>query len=570
MSDKSTSSSDTSRKKGNTETAGNDTDQKTASNPNSADDHVDSDSEFEYTQDSGKRLQEILAVLRKHDIAKGLTPVKLREIMEDLGPTYVKLGQIMSMRSDMIPEKYCQELSKLRTDVNPLPFSTILTVLEKELKQPPMQIFESIDPHPLGSASIAQVHPAVLKDGRKVVLKVQRPHIHEIMEEDIRLIRKASGILKLTSTGNLIDFNTVIDELWKTSQEEMDFVKEAQNCDLFYKNNQEVVYVTSPQVIHELTTPRLLVMSYIEGIRIDQTEELTKQGYDMTEIGEKVAANYCKQILEDGFFHADPHPGNLWISGGKIAWLDLGMMGHLSESYKRLIKRAVVALLQNDIYELKNILLAMGETKERINHAALYTDIDDIVNKYMTMGFGDMHLGELIESLLDLVKEHHISINADVTMLGRSMVTIEGTLRDCSPDVNLLRILSSYMSDTLINDIDAKKELRHMVRDLYASQTKMLAIPSLLSDLLNITKNGQSKVNMELTDAKETNKTLRKGLNHLTVALLVCGLFIGSALLCLTNLTPKLLGMPWISFVGFLLCLILIIAIFIDILRNRS
>lgn len=519
---------------------------------------------------SGKRLKEILTVLKRHHITHGLSPEKLREILEDLGPTYVKLGQIMSMRSDMLPEKYCRELTKLRTDVRPLPFSTIMEIIEKELNKPAKEIFKSIDSKPLGSASIAQVHPAILKDGRKVVIKAQRPAIHEIMENDIRLMRRAAGLLKLTATGNLIDFKMIIDELWKTSQEEMNFVKEAQNCDLFYKNQKDIAYVTSPQVIHELTTPRLLVMSYIDGIQIDHIKELEALGYDMTEIGEKTAANYCKQILEDGFFHADPHPGNLWICGGQIAWLDLGMTGHLSDRNKLLIKRAVMALLQNDIYEVKNVLLAMGEIKGRINHANLYTDIDDIISKYMTMGFGDMHLGELVEKLLDLVKKHNIAINTDITMLGRSMITIEGTLTACAPDVNLMQILSSYMSSVFLRQLDIKRELRHKARLLYTSTDKMLTIPALMSDLLNITKNGQTKLNIEFSDTKEMMRIFQKSVNRLAIAILICALFIGSSLLCQSMTQPLIFGIPIISMAGFILSGLLTLWLIIDLLLHRK
>lgn len=258
---------------------------------------------------SGIRLKEILGVLKKHHITSGIQPEKLRQILEDLGPTYVKLGQIMSMRSDMLPESYCKELERLRTDVKPLPFDVIQSEIEKELGKPADVFFKEISPEPLGSASIAQVHPAVLSNGDQVVIKVQRPQIHEIMEEDIKLMRRAVSLLKFTmGTGELIDFRTVIDELWKTSQEEMDFLKEAANCDTFWENHREIKYVTCPKVYHELTTSHIMVMSYIEGIQIDHIGELEEQGYDMTEIGRKAAENYCKQILEDGFSMRIPIP----------------------------------------------------------------------------------------------------------------------------------------------------------------------------------------------------------------------------------------------------------------------
>jgi ubiquinone biosynthesis protein len=176
----------------------------------------------------------------------------------------------MSMRSDMLPEVYCQELTRLRTDVIPMPYETAVSIIESELQRPVSDIFSSIEQTPLGSASIAQVHPAQLKDGTKVVLKVQRPAIQKTMENDIRLLKKASGILKLTlGTKNLIDFHTILDELWETTREEIDFEKEAANLDLFYANQKEIAYTTCPVVYHELTTPRLLVMDYIDGIQID-------------------------------------------------------------------------------------------------------------------------------------------------------------------------------------------------------------------------------------------------------------------------------------------------------------
>lgn len=520
---------------------------------------------------SGRRLKEIMGVLRKYQITKGLTPVKLREILEDLGPTYVKLGQIMSMRSDMLPEKYCQELVKLRTDVKPLSFLTIYQIISEEIKRPVSDVFIKIEQKPLGSASIAQVHPAVLKNGQKVVLKVQRPDIHEIMEKDIRLMRRAVGLMKLTmGTGDIIDFDTIIDELWKTSQEEMDFIKEAENCDLFYENQKEVAYVTCPKIIHELTTPRLLVMSYIEGIQIDHKEELEKLGYDMNEIGQKTAASYCKQILEDGFFHADPHPGNLKISGGQIAWIDLGMTGRLSEGNKQLLKRAVIGLLQNDIYEVKTVLLALGEAKGRINHARLYTDIDDIVSKYMAMDLGNMNMGILIERLLDLVKEYKISITPDITMLGRSMITMEGTLSACAPEVNMLQILTAYLTSALFQEIDLKRELRHKARLIYASVDKSLAIPALLSDLLKITKNGQTKLNIEFSDSDDLIRNFHKACNRLALGILASALFIGSALFAGFGEYPQILGMPWISFFGFFLSFILIFWILISMMIGKK
>ncbi|CUO88802.1 AarF/ABC1/UbiB kinase family protein [Eubacterium sp. am_0171] len=519
---------------------------------------------------SQKRLREILQVLGKHHITRGLTPAKLREILEDLGPTYVKLGQIMSMRSDMLPENYCRELTKLRTEVSPLPYSVVSGVIEEELKEPAGNIFSQIEETPLGSASIAQVHPAVLKDGTKVVIKIQRPAIKEIMQDDILLLKKAAGILKLAiGTEDLIDFRTILDELWKTTREEIDFLQEAANLNLFYENQRDIVYVTCPKVFHEFTTPRLLVMEYIDGIQIDETVRLQELGYDMTEIGQKAAENYCKQILEDGFFHADPHPGNLWVAGGQIAWLDLGMTGRLTEHNKQLLKKAITAILEHDIYSLKNVLLAFGEPQERVNHARLYTDIDDILSKYMSMDFGTMKLGELIERMLSLVKEHRLAITPDITLLGRSMVTMEGTLAACAPDVNILQILSMHMSTLLLKELDIKKLLRHKGRQLYTSMDKSMEIPAQISDLLNITKNGQAQLNLQLSDSEEIRADIHKTADRFILSILAAALFIGSGMIIHVRTIPQWFGIPWISFLGYTISAVIIVGLIVRILLAR-
>ena len=228
---------------------------------------------------ASRRLSEIISVLNKHHILTALTPVKLREILEDLGPTYVKFGQIMSMRSDMIPHEYCKELEKLRTDVTPLAYDEVKHIIEEELKQPIQEVFSSINKEPLGSASIAQVHEAFLLSGEKVVVKVQRPYIYETMEADIKLLRQACKILKLaTGTGDLLDFRAVIEELWRTSQIEMDFFKEADNIDHFALCNQDINYILVPHVYHEYTTRHLIVMNDVGNLQIDHVNELKNLG----------------------------------------------------------------------------------------------------------------------------------------------------------------------------------------------------------------------------------------------------------------------------------------------------
>ena len=227
-----------------------------------------------------QRLREIVDVVRKHDILHGITPEKLCAIIEDLGPTFIKLGQILSMRSDILPRDYCEALKKLRSNVSPMPFEQVQRVVETSYGCPMEEVFASFDEKALGSASIAQAHAAILKSGERVVVKVQREGIHEVMSRDIILLKQACKVLKYTPAGSLVDFNQVLDEMWVVAQEEMNFQTEAANLERFHALNQDVVFVTSPILYRAYTTTNVLVMERIDGMGIDEHDKLVEAGYE--------------------------------------------------------------------------------------------------------------------------------------------------------------------------------------------------------------------------------------------------------------------------------------------------
>ncbi|WP_417031866.1 ABC1 kinase family protein, partial [Blautia sp.] len=266
----------------------------------------------------GERLREITAVLKKHAITRGVSPEKLRLILEDLGPTYIKLGQIMSLRSDILPKRYCDELMKLCSEVPPMPFSQVIEVLEESMGCPWQAEFQYIEQKPLGAASIAQVHRATLKTGEEVVIKVQRKGIYETMARDIGLMHKAVRLMPPVSIKGMVDLNMVLSELWTVTQEEMNFLTEAANMAEFAKKNKDVAFVKVPILYREYISPHILVMEYIDGFAVNDKAALLANGYDLNEVGTKYVDNFIKQVMEDGFFHADPHPGNVRIQDGKI------------------------------------------------------------------------------------------------------------------------------------------------------------------------------------------------------------------------------------------------------------
>lgn len=521
-------------------------------------------------EETQNRLKEILQVLARHDIVKGMTPEKLRNIVEDLGPTFVKLGQIMSMRQDMLPAAYCRELSKLRTEVSPMPFDEVRQVIEEEYDTRLERVFAPFDRQPLGAASIAQAHAAVLRDGSPVVVKVQRQGIRDVMARDIQLLRKAARILKAASSaGNALDFGVILNEMWAVAQQEMDFLIEARNAGEFYKLNQDVAYVTCPQIHSQVTTSRVLVMEYIEGFDLDRPDILTDNGYDLEEIGLKLADNYVKQIIDDGFFHADPHPGNLRIREGQIVFLDLGMMGRLSQRDKALFRQAVRAIAEHNVNALKDVLLTLGVHNGRINHTRLYGDIEDLLTQYGSMGLADMDLGRMLEEFLGLANSHGISMPEGVTMLTRGMLTIQGVLASLAPELNLVQIMANRMLGEAARDFDLLAELKDGGKTLAASGRKAVALPAQLSDLLGMTIKGQTKVNLELTGSDEPLAQVDRMVNKLVLALLSAALLVGSSLICTTDMKPKLLGIPMLGAFGFFIALILMGYLLVDTFRKK-
>ena len=521
-------------------------------------------------QGSATRLREMVEVLRARDIVHGITPEKLRLILEDLGPTFVKLGQIMSMRPDFLPQEYCDELMKLQTEANPLPFSVIEKVIEQEYQRRWTRIFRSIDEEALGSASIAQVHRAVLLEGEKVVIKVQRPGVHDIMSKDIVLLKRAAGILKILGPAqDVVDFSMVLDELWAIAKQEMDFVMEANHIEEFRHANQDADFVSCPKVYRHLTTQHVLVMEYVDGIQIDDVAGLKAAGIDVRRIGERLGENYVKQIVEDGYFHADPHPGNIWVRGGKIVWLDLGMMGRLSNKDRAAIRKAIFALAQHDVFEMKAAVLSLGVPQERIDHARLYQDIDALIAQYGDLDFRSLKMGILSRQIMNVLRSHHIAIAPGISMFCRGVMTIEGVMRLVCPEVSFVEIFARSMELSFAKGFNWREEAGKAKREGYILLRKSLQLPEQISDILKMTLSGQTKVNLELTGADEPLARLNKMINKLIIALLSAALLLGSSTICTTQMTPKIMEIPFLGVLGYLAAIVLSARLLWSILRGH-
>lgn len=516
------------------------------------------------------RLREITAVLHKHGITRGVTPEKLRLILEDLGPTYIKIGQIMSLHSDILPKRYCEELMRLCSEVAPMPFEEVEEILQDSYGMDWREIFQSIEEKPLGSASIAQVHKAVLKDGRQVVMKIQRRGIYETMARDIVLLKRAVKVLPPVSLKDMVDLDMVLDELWVVTREEMNFLTEAANMEEFARKNQDVSFVGVPILYQEYTTPHVLVMEYIDGICIDDKETLLAEGYDLKEVGSKLVDNYIKQVIEDGFFHADPHPGNLRIRGGKIIWIDMGMMGRLSERDREFLELAVRGVAVNDVGMIQEAVMALGEFKERPDPSTLYEDIGTLLGKYGTTKIGEIDIAQVMMDLMDVMKENKIVMPHGLTMLARGLTHMEGILADTSPDINMIGIAATRIKGDLLHTMDWKREIKRNGKLLYRSLHKSIELPALLSDIMHGYLKGQTRVNLDLHASRELEQLLRRLIRNIVMGLWVMALLISSSIICTTDMKPKIWGIPAIGAIGYLIAFCIVIYVFLKHIFSKK
>ncbi len=515
-------------------------------------------SEIEAFQQREKhRSAEMLAIFARHNFyANGFTPQELRTTLEDLGPTYVKIGQIMSSRVDLLPRRYCRELEKLRENVKPLDPAVAKAVIEQETGRKIDEIYAEFQDEPLGSASIGQAHYGVLKDGTRVVTKVQRPLIADMMRKDFVLLSKLADLVNIVeedSDEQVIDFKSVIAELEQVTRAELDFRVEAENTRLFKEkclDGEELI--SCPSVIDELTTARIFTMTYIDGCSVANTDKLAAEGCDLDEIGRVIVDSYLHQVLDVGIFHADPHQGNILVSHGKPYWIDFGMIGNVTDKDIDLIQDAVKALLIQDADALVNAVMGMGAASEKTDRARLTRDAEAFIEKYMNVkSVSDINMTEVFEEVMGLAAKNHVSMPGRFTILARSVTTMEGVVEQLCPDLNIFNMLYAKMKERARRNTSIPRELLEKGKDLFKAGKKVARIPLLASEVLDAMVKGKTRVSIELTGYEEPLDRIGRFLRYTVLTLVASVLFIGSCILCTTDFKPLLAnGMPLLAVAG--------------------
>ena len=534
---------------------------------------ADPEDKFDLNRKSrSKRLREIIKILNKHHAARGFTPVEFRLLLEDLGPTFVKIGQTLANRSEILPKSYCEELAKLQTSCDPLPFHKVKDALVDIYGDQFDVLFGYIDPKPLGSASLAQVHKGWLKSGDLVAIKVQRPGVQATMAQDIDIIRSVvHRFSRFLPENRMLDFSDVVEELWSTFIEETDFECEAENLRLFKEFNKNVAFIDCPRVYPELCSEYCLVMEYIDGTPIYDKDALIEQGYDLAEIGEKMLDNYATQILEHGFFHADPHPGNIIIRDGKIVYIDLGMTGRLDPIQRGGFGKIIEAVGLEDTAMLKEALLSFAESKDvsSIDHARFLADLDLLVANYATCDVADLDIGQMLADIMALTRMSKVTLPSAITNVSKGIVTIEGTIQDFIPNDSIINIINAHIIKSRNPIEKTKEELRDMAVDARKASEGAAQAAAYSGEVLRMLTRGQLKINMDMLGSEHLMASMSKIINRLTVAIVVAGLFIGSSMYAQATGEGPYLGVSFIPFFGFLGSFVLSVWIMFDIWRRK-
>ncbi len=472
---------------------------------------------------------------------------RLRRSCEELGPTFVKIGQLLSTRPDLLPPDILVELQALQDAVAPFPFEEARQLVEEEFGQPLDQAFASFDPVPLASASISQVHAAVLPSGRPVAVKVQRPGVRESIPEDLAILRDLAALLdRHTHLGELYDLSRMVQELEDALLRELDFAQEGANADTFRKNLAHDKGVRVPEIHWVRTTTRVLTMERILGIRPTRPEDLDAAGFDRTLLGQRLATSVANQILRDGFFHTDPHPGNLLVEpDGTWVLLDLGQVGRLSASRRDSLAEMFMGVAAQDSRQVRRAILSLDTHPDRVHLRRFESEIDRILARTLDRPLNEIQVGDLMLDLFGLARTHHIRIPGEFALIAKTLLTLQVVLGQLDESLSVLVLSRPVARELSLQRYGPESLGRRLFRGAREAEDLAAAVPSFLLDALHKLEDDDYAPTVRLHGLESLQSQFARIFNRLSfsivllaMAILVAGLIVGSSLAGRTEGSP--------------------------------
>ncbi|MBI1912053.1 MAG: ubiquinone biosynthesis protein UbiB [Deltaproteobacteria bacterium] len=502
---------------------------------------------------------------------EGLTiPVRARLAIEELGPTFIKFGQILSTRPDVIPQEFITELLKLQDEVAPFPFKDAVKVIENQFKKPLSELFSYVNETPIAAASIAQVHRAITLSGEEAVIKIQRPGIQEVVETDIQILNfLAKLFIRYVPESRLYDPVGVVDEFSRVIRREMDFTLEASYTERFRENFREEPRLKIPEVFWELTGRNVLTMEEVRGIKIDRVESLRAAGMDTENIAHLLADVFFKQVFEHGLFHGDLHSGNIFVlEENRIALVDYGITGMIDDEMRQNLADILISFASEDFEGTVKVYQRMGILPEDIDKTSFEREYYDIIVHYLGRPFKSVKLGELLLDYIRVAARHNIRLPRDLLLFDKCLIELEGLARLLYPDVDLLAESEPYAEKLYKERLTPSRILKDTAKTL--SEYKELAeeFPSQAGRIMRKIIEDKVTINFAHKNLEDFMGEIDRSSNRLTFGIIVAALIVGSSMVIAAETSPKVLGLPALGIVGFIIASFLGLWLAFQILRS--
>jgi ubiquinone biosynthesis protein len=554
------------------------------------------------TYKSARRLQQIINVFLRHGFGRIIDQIhlgryipfrtrlkafgqwpavggptvseRLRIAFEELGPTFIKLAQILSSRPDLITQQYADEFRKLLDEVPPFPASDARRIISDELKEPLDSIFMEFQEVPVAAASIAQVHNAVLSDGTEVIVKVQRPNIKERILSDIEIIGTVARLMERhIPESRFFNPTGIVQEFSRTVRKELDFTEEARNCAKFARNFTDVPGVHIPMVFTEHFTEKVLVMERIKGARVDEVGEIDVMGLDRAELAREIVDTYLKMILEDGFFHADPHPGNIFIMpDGRICFMDFGIVGRVSEETKETLAETFVALLRKDYDGLVEHYIELGHLPEDADvdtfRREFKADLMDLIEPLYGAVISEINIAEYLDTVLHLASRHRLIVPSDLLLIDKTLIHLDNVVRQLYPEFDFISATEPYAERLLKERLSPFKAVQRISKELAEAGDSLLLFPKQSRKILSKVLKDDIHLKTTLTGLEKFIRDMDRSSNRIAFAMVLSAIILSSAIMHAMSTGPLIFGFSALGIVTFIGAVVLGIWLLISIIRS--
>jgi len=500
-----------------------------------------------------ERFGKVLHWKKVEELALLEPPERIRRALEELGPTFVKLGQVLATRVDLFPPEYIAEFEKLQDAVPAIPFDQLRVQLEEDLGCLAEACFASVDVTPLAAASIAQVHRATLKDGSEVVLKIRRPGIQKKIEADLRLMARLADVIEL----EMPEFrqfkpSETVRQFSRSLQRELDLAAECRNAERMASCFAEAPNIIIPKVYWEWTSERLNVQEYIQGIPGRQLEAVDAAGLDRKVLARRGANAVLKMILKEGFFHADPHPGNLfYLPDEKIAFIDFGMVGFLSERRRHQLVELLNGVVNQKADRVAEVMLDWSNSSGA-NNESLVLDMDVFIDQHHSLALSELNAAELLTELTGLMREHKLTLPPDLALLTKALFTLEGLGRQLDPEFDISTEVKPFLNEALLARYTPDALAKRGWQGMSELVELVIGLPTDLRGLVRVLRKNAFRVNVDISHLEQFINRIDRSVSRLTMGMVTSALIIGSSIVMTVEGGSTLFGLPFFGLLGFL------------------